>query len=830
MDNRHDPLQILINRKDGKSLMNDNNTDEILKMNRFIANNVTISNGFNLFIYHNICSVYCNDSNDIVLTFIKAAINMNDRFSSSLAFTFPKARIFEKYIFMGYSIVDLHYSEHDATIVDSFKLFILHFMINLNLPDGTRITKNFESQLRTLLTLATYECKDLEYVLFSRDREIEEQRKITLTALPFLGAIFAVLSPAMTLVTSCGILWNIGLPFSNILIVVLFLIIIIGVDDSFFILAAWRHSKVLNPKISSMDCDQKLYGMTRTNYILLILAFQYITLTNRCRRKYRRKYQERVISYLGTEVNTDFDIENLYLENLTMNAISRQLQHFNLSEAFVSILVFIQCQILLMFLFGINLIVWLKKLETIPKFGMGSNETVLWTRDFANAIAFWDDESNFWQQDKLLSTFREYEIDEKFVITEALGYLHLWNVRLDAISLISLIMSISFSVDYSAHICYHYVAQKVSRRSHQPISIIIGLDSNIEDLSIASSTNSAIHSNVDSRERFLVTFKNVGWPVMQSGLSTLSGILPMIMVKAYVVVVFWKTVLLLIVLGMIHALTNHFLNLLSIDYAVPELLPILNEAKKLFLTEPTLLDVEVPCVIIGDIHGQYEDLHRIFSVLGTGRKSGAVKRRFVFLGDYVDRGMNSLETICCLLAHKLMFPKMFNLLRGNHESPDINRTYGFQLELERRFPTNNEGYMLWNAFNELFACLPLAAIIHNKILCIHGGIGPELKSLNDIRKIKRPMQDPMVSSLACSLLWSDPMLDLKGFIKNSLRGAGYFFGEDTVIACCEQLNIDLIVRAHQNNKCAILQVEKDLRVGFILLCPVTPEIQGKLSF
>ncbi|KAM3719053.1 Plexin-B [Dirofilaria immitis] len=122
-------LQILINRKDGKSLMNDNNTDEILKMNRFIANNVTISNGFNLFIYHNICSVYCNDSNDIVLTFIKAAINMNDRFSSSLAFTFPKARIFEKYIFMGYSIVDLHYSEHDATIVDSFKLFILHFMM-----------------------------------------------------------------------------------------------------------------------------------------------------------------------------------------------------------------------------------------------------------------------------------------------------------------------------------------------------------------------------------------------------------------------------------------------------------------------------------------------------------------------------------------------------------------------------------------------------------------------------------------------------------------------------------------------------------------------------
>uniref|UniRef100_A0AAF5RWA3 Serine/threonine-protein phosphatase n=1 Tax=Wuchereria bancrofti TaxID=6293 RepID=A0AAF5RWA3_WUCBA len=287
------------------------------------------------------------------------------------------------------------------------------------------------------------------------------------------------------------------------------------------------------------------------------------------------------------------------------------------------------------------------------------------------------------------------------------------------------------------------------------------------------------------------------------------------------------------------------------------LLPILSEAKKLFLSEPTLLDVEVPCVVIGDIHGQYEDLHRIFSVLGAGRKSGAVKRRFVFLGDYVDRGMNSLETICCLLAHKLMFPKMFNMLRGNHESSDINQTYGFQLELESRFPTNNEGFTLWNAFNELFACLPLAAIIHNKILCIHGGIGPELKCLNDIRKIKRPILDPTELPLACSLLWSDPMLDLKGFIKNSIRGAGYFFGEDTVIACCEQLNIDLIVRAHQmimngygffckrrlvsvfsapryllskNNKCAILQVEKDLRVGFILLCPVTPETQGQDHF
>ncbi|CAG9534965.1 unnamed protein product [Cercopithifilaria johnstoni] len=299
----------------------------------------------------------------------------------------------------------------------------------------------------------------------------------------------------------------------------------------------------------------------------------------------------------------------------------------------------------------------------------------------------------------------------------------------------------------------------------------------------------------------------------------------------------WKKV---IIINLIN-----FYAFLPIDYTLQELIPILDEAKKLFLSESTLLEVEVPCVVIGDIHGQYEDLHRIFSVLGIGRKSGAVKRRFVFLGDYVDRGMNSLETICCLLAHKLMFPKMFNMLRGNHESSEINHIYGFQMELERKFPANNEGFRLWNAFNELFACLPLAAIIQNKIFCAHGGIGPELKCLNDIRKIKRPISDPTESPLACSLLWSDPMLDLKGFIRNSIRGAGYFFGEDTVIACCEQLNIDLIVRAHQvimngygffckRRLVSLFSAPRYLLskagIGFILLCPVTPETQGEEHF
>uniref|UniRef100_A0A1I7VKP0 SSD domain-containing protein n=1 Tax=Loa loa TaxID=7209 RepID=A0A1I7VKP0_LOALO len=560
----HYRLQILVNRKDGGNLMNDNNTDEMLKMDRFITNNVTISNGFNFFTYRNICGIYCNESNDIVLTFIKIAINMNGRSSSSLAFTFPKARIFEKYIFMGYSVGNLDYSDQDATVVDGFKLFILHFMVDLNLPHGTRIAKNFESQLRTLLTLATYKSEDLEYALFSRDREIEEQQQITLAALPFLGvtilvliafmiisstdfpfrnsqhieAIFAVLSPAMALVTSWGILWGIGLPFSNILTVVPFLVVTIGVDDAFLILAAWRHSNpasdletrigetlthsgtsVTITSLSDVLCFMvglfsnlpvvRLFCIYTSVAIMIDFIYQITFFTalvvysgrqkmNRCEEKelYSKqnlksrnmldelwsKIEQKnshklyavdigitkyclsgdnslsskvvrktsgkseiilqklvnilhlpltkfvviaafiihitVISYLCTEVNTDFDMENLYMENSSMNAISRKLQHFTLNEAFVVNFALHPMPNFADVFIRNKFDHLIKELETIPKFSVGSDGTVLWTRDFADAVALLDDESNFWKQDKLLSTFREYEIEEKFITTE----------------------------------------------------------------------------------------------------------------------------------------------------------------------------------------------------------------------------------------------------------------------------------------------------------------------------------------------------------------------------------------------------------------------------
>ncbi|KAI1732306.1 calcineurin-like phosphoesterase domain-containing protein [Ditylenchus destructor] len=293
-----------------------------------------------------------------------------------------------------------------------------------------------------------------------------------------------------------------------------------------------------------------------------------------------------------------------------------------------------------------------------------------------------------------------------------------------------------------------------------------------------------------------------------------------------------------------------------LEYRVEEVLAIIQEAKTLFMEEPSLLEIPVPVVIVGDLHGQYADLHRIFTMVGDRGRLGTSKRRFLFLGDYVDRGKLSLEVICCLLVHKLAFPRMFNLLRGNHECSLINSIYGFQAELCERFSLK-EADKLWTAFNDLFNWLPLAALVHGKILCMHGGFGEALKSLDDLRCIKRPISDPNSNTLVLDLLWADPMIDLKGFVPNTMRGVSVFFGENTVNDLCKKLKVDLIVRAHQvmlngfafycgqklvtifsaprydtdrNNKGAVLMVDRQLRVSFRILSPVTHATKGVENF
>lgn len=141
------------------------------------------------------------------------------------------------------------------------------------------------------------------------------------------------------------------------------------------------------------------------------------------------------------------------------------------------------------------------------------------------------------------------------------------------------------------------------------------------------------------------------------------------------------------------------------------------KSREIFLQQPILLELEAPLKICGDIHGQYTDLLRLFEYGGFPPEAN-----YLFLGDYVDRGKQSLETICLLLAYKIKYPENFFLLRGNHECASINRIYGFYDECKRRY-----NIKLWKTFTDCFNCLPIAAIIDEKIFCCHGGLSPDLQ-------------------------------------------------------------------------------------------------------
>ncbi|KAL4297752.1 hypothetical protein GQ457_12G003930 [Hibiscus cannabinus] len=208
-------------------------------------------------------------------------------------------------------------------------------------------------------------------------------------------------------------------------------------------------------------------------------------------------------------------------------------------------------------------------------------------------------------------------------------------------------------------------------------------------------------------------------------------------------------------------------------------------SKDIFLSQPTLLELEAPIKICGDIHGQYSDLLRLFQYGGSPPHSN-----YLFLGDYVDHGKQSIETICLLLAYKIKYPEQIFLLRGDHECASVNRVYGFYDECKRRYNVR-----LWKGFIDCFNCLPVAALVDDKIFCVHGGLSPDLRSMDQIRNIQRPTGVPDFG-LLCDLLWSDPSKDILGWGMND-RGVSYTFGADKVTDFLERFDIDLICRAHQ---------------------------------
>jgi serine/threonine-protein phosphatase PP1 catalytic subunit len=245
--------------------------------------------------------------------------------------------------------------------------------------------------------------------------------------------------------------------------------------------------------------------------------------------------------------------------------------------------------------------------------------------------------------------------------------------------------------------------------------------------------------------------------------------------------------------------------------AESEIKLLCQRVRPILLEQPMLLELEAPLKVCGDVHGQFTDLLRLLEYGGFPPESN-----YLFLGDYVDRGKQSLETICLLLSYKIQYPENFFILRGNHESAGINRIYGFYDECKRRYSIK-----LWKIFSDVFNCLPVSALIDEKILCMHGGLSPELNSLQQIVDLQRPCDVPDVG-LMCDLLWSDPdpkvtvsrkcsviawtvssashlttPLSLSlGWAEND-RGVSFVFGPDVVANFLEEHDLDLCVRAHQ---------------------------------
>ena len=219
-----------------------------------------------------------------------------------------------------------------------------------------------------------------------------------------------------------------------------------------------------------------------------------------------------------------------------------------------------------------------------------------------------------------------------------------------------------------------------------------------------------------------------------------------------------------------------------------EVFTVIDKVYPLIEKEESMLELESPIYICGDIHGQFYDLLRLFEILKYPPQS-----KYLFLGDYVDRGKNSLECILLLLCLKIEFPDKIFLLRGNHESADVNRTFGFYDECKRKVSLK-----IYKKFCNLFNILPITALISEKILCMHGGLSKDLTSINQLKLIKRPTEIPE-KGLLCDLVWSDPdnLISNKNFIENKERGISFCFSKEIVEEFTKINNLDLICRAHQ---------------------------------
>jgi len=238
-------------------------------------------------------------------------------------------------------------------------------------------------------------------------------------------------------------------------------------------------------------------------------------------------------------------------------------------------------------------------------------------------------------------------------------------------------------------------------------------------------------------------------------------------------------------------------------------LKIIQEGAALLRSEKTMVEVGTPVTVCGDIHGQFYDLIKLFEVGGDPGNT-----KYLFLGDYVDRGCFGIECVIYLLALKLCYPTTFFLLRGNHECRYLTAYFTFKQECKVKYTEK-----VYEACMEAFDCLPLAALMNRQFLCVHGGLSPEIQTLDDILKLDRFKEPPAFGAM-CDLLWSDPSEDfgceetMEHFSHNEVRGCSYFY---SYAACCkflQQNNLLSIIRAHEAQDAGYRMYKKSPTTGF----------------